>query len=101
MRETKYLKDDIQNIQKLATVPIFKDFETEILRELLKLSKIREYEDDELIIREGELDHWLYFLFSGSVKITKKGNVLKVLKRKWDIFGEMAIVGGIDRSASV
>ena len=42
MRETKYLKDDAKNIQKLAGIPIFKDFETRLLGELLKLSKIRE-----------------------------------------------------------
>ena len=101
MRESKYLKDDAQNIQKLISLPIFKDFETGILGGLLRLSKIREYRDGEIIIKEGDLDQWLYFLLSGQVKIVKDGRLLQTLKRRGDVFGEMGMLGGLDRSASV
>ena len=101
MRESKYLKDDAQNIQKLVSLPVFKDFETNILGGLLKLSKIREYQDGEIIIKEGDLDQWLYFLLSGQVKIVKHGKLLQTLKRRGDVFGEMGMLGGLDRSASV
>jgi len=101
MRESKYLKDDAQNIQKLVSLPIFKDFETGLLGGLLRLSKIREYKDGEIIIKEGDLDQWLYFLLSGQVKIVKDGRLLQILKRRGDVFGEMGMLGGLDRSASV
>ncbi len=101
MRESKYLKDDAQNIQKLVSLPIFKDFETGLLGGLLRLSKIREYKDGEIIIKEGDLDQWLYFLLSGQVKIVKDGKLLQTLKRRGDVFGEMGMLGGLDRSASV
>ena len=100
MRESKYLKDDISNIQKLIAIPVFKDFEVESLKGLLKVSRIREYEHGELIIKEGEHDTLLYFLYSGQVKIVKHGKVLADLKRCGDIFGEMGMIGGFDRSAS-
>jgi len=64
MIESKYLKDNVQNIQKLMNIPGLKHFETRSLSKLLKLSKIREYSDGEKIIREGDLDPWLYFLLS-------------------------------------
>ena len=101
MRESRYLKDDADNIQKLISIPIFKDFETRLLGSLLKLSRIREYKDGERIIREGDLDQWLYFLLSGQVRIMKGEKQLQTLKRRGDVFGEMGMLGGLDRSASV
>lgn len=40
MRESRYLKDDAKNIQKLMAIPVFNDFEVASLGELLKISKI-------------------------------------------------------------
>ena len=73
MLESRYLKDNIENIQKLLAIPALKNFETKSLGKLLRLSKIREYQDGEIIIKEGDRDPWLYFLLSGTIKITKEG----------------------------
>jgi CRP-like cAMP-binding protein len=73
MIESKYLKDNVQNIQRLMAIPGLKDFETRNLAKLLRLSKIRQYENGELIIREGDDDPWLYFLLSGQLRIEKQG----------------------------
>ncbi len=73
MLESKYLKDNIENIQKLLAIPALKNFETKSLQKLLRLSKIREYENGELIIEEGDLDPWLYFLLSGKIRIRVAG----------------------------
>ena len=81
MRESKYLKDDIKNIQKLVAIPLFKDFEVGSLGELLNASKLRIYDNEEWVIKEGEHDPWLYFLLSGRVRITKNGKVLADLTR--------------------
>jgi CRP/FNR family transcriptional regulator, cyclic AMP receptor protein len=101
MIESKYLKDNVQNIQRLMAIPGLKDFETRNLAKLLRLSKIREYEDGELIIREGEEDPWLYFLLSGRIKIKKNNVDIATIDRIGDIFGEMRIVDFMNRSASV
>jgi len=101
MLESKYLKDDLRNIQQLLAIPTLKSFETEDLLKLLKLSKIRRYEDREVIIREGDLDQWLYFLLSGKVRISKKGIVIGKLEKTGDFFGEMRLIDGLSRSASV
>jgi CRP-like cAMP-binding protein len=101
MFESKYLKDNIENIQKLLTIPALRNFETKSLQKLLRLSKIREYEDGELIIREGDLDPWLYFLLSGSIRITKEGMEINTIDKKGEIFGEMRIIDYMKRSASV
>ena len=101
MLESKYLKENIENIQKLMTIPALKNFETKSLGKLLRLSKIRQYEYGELIIKEGDLDPWLYFLLSGRIRITKEGVDIGTIDRRGEIFGEMRIIDSLSRSASV
>ena len=40
MIESKYLKENLENIQKLMTIPALKNFETRSLGKLLRLSKV-------------------------------------------------------------
>ncbi|OQY06077.1 MAG: hypothetical protein B6I22_06395 [Desulfobacteraceae bacterium 4572_123] len=101
MIESKFLKDNLQNIQKLMDLAPLKSFETKSLRQLLQLSKIREYEDSERIIMEGAADPWLYFILSGRVRIKKEGVTIGVLDKVGEFFGEMRILDGLHRSASV
>ncbi|MGD8990181.1 MAG: cyclic nucleotide-binding domain-containing protein [Desulfobacterales bacterium] len=101
MLESRYLKDNIENIQKLLAIPALKNFETKSLGKLLRLSKIREYEDGEQIIKEGDRDPWLYFLLSGKIKITKEGLEIGSMDKKGEIFGEMRIIDSMSRSATV
>lgn len=101
MIESKYLKENIENIQRLMTISALKHFETRNLGKLLRLSKIRQYEDGELIIKEGDMDPWLYFLLSGEIKIVKEGEEISTIARKGEIFGEMRIIDDEIRSASV
>lgn len=101
MLESRYLKDNIENIQKLLTIPALRNFEAKSLGRLLNLSKIREYENDECIIKEGDFDPWLYFLLSGKIRITKEGMEINTIDKKGEIFGEMRIIDSLSRSASV
>ena len=101
MLESRYLKDNIENIQKLLAIPALRNFETKSLQKLLRLSKIREYENGELIIKEGALDPWLYFLLSGKIRVSKEGLEINTIDKKGEIFGEMRIIDSMKRSASV
>jgi CRP/FNR family cyclic AMP-dependent transcriptional regulator len=101
MLETKFLKDNIQNLQKLMALEPLKDFENSSLRQLLRLSKIREFKHNEQIIEEGAQDPWIYFLLSGRVRVEKEGVSLTYLEKMGDIIGEMRMLDGKERSASV
>ena len=101
MLESRYLKDNIENIQKLLTIPALRNFEAQSLGKLLRLSKIREYEDGEQIIKEGDFDPWLYFLLSGKIRVTKEGLQINTIDKKGEIFGEMRVIDSLSRSASV
>ena len=101
MLESRYLKDNIENIQKLLGISALRNFETKSLQKLLRLSRIREYEDGEVIIREGDVDPWLYFLLSGKIRVSKEDMEINTIDKKGEIFGEMRIVDFMKRSASV
>lgn len=83
------------------TISALKHFETRNLSKLLRLSKIRQYEDGEIIIQEGDMDPWLYFLLSGEIKVIKEGEEIGAISKKGEIFGEMRIIDDQIRSASV
>ncbi len=101
MLESRYLKDNIDNIEKLIGIPALRNFETKSLQKLLRLSRIREYEDGEVIIQEGGLDPWLYILLSGKIRITKEDLEINTIDKKGEIFGEMRVIDFMKRSASV
>ncbi|MEA3280932.1 MAG: cyclic nucleotide-binding domain-containing protein [Thermodesulfobacteriota bacterium] len=101
MIESKYLTDNIKNIKQLLSIPALRNFETKALGQMLRLSKIRQYEDGEIIIKEGDLDRWLYFLLSGKIRIEKEGVSICTISKMGEIFGEMRIIDTLSRSASV
>jgi CRP-like cAMP-binding protein len=88
-------------IEKLGKMPSLADFSEKDLKGLLGLSKIRKYEPGEMIIEEGLYDGWIYFLVSGKIRVVKHDEDLSVLCRTGDVFGEMGIIDGSPRSASV
>lgn len=100
MIESRYLKDSIENIQKLLTIPSLKSFQTKSVGKLLKLSKIREYQNGEFIIREGDQDSWMYILLAGKVSILKENHQISTIENNGEIFGEMRIIDSRERSAS-
>ncbi len=101
MIESDYLKDNINFLKKLSKMPTLDVFKEEDLKGLLKLSKIRKYEPGELILEEGFFDCWIYFLVSGKVRVVKQREELRILNRTGDVFGEMGVIDGSPRSASV
>ena len=101
MIESRYLQDTVENIKKLMTISTLSHFETKNLGKLLRLSKIREYEDGEIIIKEGDMDMWIYFLLGGKIRITREGEKIATIDKKGEIFGEMRVIDSLSRSASV
>ena len=87
-------------LEKVKTIPFLKTFEEEDLEGILQYSAIRQFESGEFVIDENYYDNSIYFLISGSVRITKQGKEIRVLRRRGEIFGEMSIIDGSSRSAS-
>jgi len=96
-----FFKDNEELIDKLKQIPVLEAFSDSDLQELLQMAKLMQFEPGELILREGAYDNWIFYLVSGKAKIVKNGKELVTLRRIGDVFGEMGIIGGTVRSASV
>ncbi len=101
MKETSYLQGREELVGKLKKLPSLRSFNDSYIKEILALSKIRKYDPGEVIIQEGQYDSWMYVLISGEVKVVKGGEVISRLGGTGDIFGEMGIIDGEARSASI
>ncbi|MCX7635196.1 MAG: cyclic nucleotide-binding domain-containing protein [Syntrophales bacterium] len=95
------LADNLHLLEQLKYMPVLKFFEKKDLHRLLRFSKVRSYAPGEEIIAQGSFDNWVYFLLSGAVRIVRDGEKIDELRRTGDIFGEMCIIDGQARSASV
>jgi CRP-like cAMP-binding protein len=101
MHTADKLKESVDVIEKIKTLPALESFNEKDLKELLRISKIVRYEPGELIVDESRYDGWIYYLISGRVRILKKGNELAVLQRTGDVFGEVGSMNGNELSVSV
>lgn len=101
MQESSYLKGRDDIMESLKKIPFLKTYEDRFLRSILELSKLRRYDVDEAITREGEYDCWLYVILKGRVRIIKNEEEIAMLDAQGGTFGELAVIDGEARSASV
>jgi CRP-like cAMP-binding protein len=84
---------------------LFRNLEPHELQPFIEYSRLAEYSPSEMIISEGDAGEELFFILSGSVRVTKatKEGIEQVigLLREGDFFGEMALLDRKPRSASV
>ncbi|MFP4362917.1 MAG: cyclic nucleotide-binding domain-containing protein [Spirochaetia bacterium] len=96
-------------LSKIKDIPIFKGLkdEAESLNILHNICKIRSYNKDEVIIKEGDIGSEMFIVYSGSVEIRKRtraGDDYTVAKLKAEqnvFFGELALIDDDKRSATV
>ena len=101
MKETAYIGDNVKLIERLKKIEQLKSFSDSDLHSFLELAKLREYDAGEAIIQEGEIDCWIYFLISGKLEILKDDKIVTCLDNPGDLFGEMGVIDGSPRSATV
>ena len=101
MIESEYLKGNLKYIEKLKKIPSLEDFSEKDLQGILEMSKLRQYEPGEVILKEGGFDSWIFFLMSGKIKVVKNDETLSILTCAGDVFGEMGIIDASPRFASV
>ena len=97
-------RDTEQRMAALATVELFDTLSIEERRKLAERLHFAPFTAGEVVTRQGAEAHWLYLLILGSVKIvvTKDGAEEQVSElRAPDFFGEMSLMTGAPRSATV
>ncbi len=89
----------------LLYVPIFSDLPEETIEKISQVGFRRTYKKDNIILMEDEVGGALFIIVNGKVKVTRTSNdgrevILNILTES-DIFGEMALLDGQTRSATV
>ena len=93
--------------QLLSTVELFSGLPEEALDQLSRAVKLEYYDAGERLVTEGETGDSLFVLARGSVMISKAGTaigttaVALAILKEGDYFGEMSLLTGTPRSASV
>jgi CRP-like cAMP-binding protein len=71
---------------------------------MLQIASYEKYKDGDVIFKEGDAGDWIYTVESGAVELSKtigdKKIVIEVLRREGDVFGEMAFISKIARTAT-
>lgn len=92
-------------ISLLKRVPIFSTLDDQQIQQIGEFCVTKRYTKDQLILVEEETGKILFIIYKGRVKVTRTSDegrevILSILENG-DIFGEMSILDGKARSASV
>lgn len=101
MKEHEFDPTNAETLEQFRRIPAFSALEESMVQEVVRMSRMRKYEPGEIIIREGDYDAWVFFLIKGDLKISVKGVEVGTIRRLGDVFGEMGIIDGSPRSASI
>lgn len=90
---------------RLSSVPLFADLDEQDLEELDRLLTVKRYKKNNLIIFEDDRGLNLFIINEGRVKISRiseeGGEVILAILGAGDFFGELSVIDGLSRSATV
>jgi CRP/FNR family transcriptional regulator, cyclic AMP receptor protein len=83
----------------LATFPVFSGVANRRLRKLVRHARIAEYGPGDIVVEQGSPGDSLYLILSGSAKVRGKPAARPL--GIGDYFGELGLLDGVPRSATV
>lgn len=93
-------RDALAKLDALKGMFLFRALDMSELARVLESSVLRRAEAGDMLIREGSREHSLYLILDGELEVIKNGVVLARFGKGGHV-GEMALVSGAPRSASV
>ena len=89
----------------LSYVPIFSELPPDTLTMIEKIGTKKMYKKNDVVLMEEGADTALFVIVNGKVKVARSSNdgreVILTILSESDFFGEMAILDGLTRSATV
>jgi CRP/FNR family transcriptional regulator, cyclic AMP receptor protein len=89
----------------LKYVPIFSELDDETLGKIAKLGVKKQFKKEAVVLFENENANTLFVIVSGKVKISRMSDegkeVILTILNESDFFGEMGLLDGMSRSATV
>ncbi len=94
-----------ESTEFLANVPIFSDLDKETIEKIIKSGVTQSYKKNSIILSEDDTGSALFVIAKGKVKISRRSNddkeVILAILGESDFFGEMSLLDGMTRSATV
>ena len=84
----------------LARAPLFAGLSSRDRRAIAKATGIVRYREGTTVVKEGASGSVFFVILQGKAKVVRKGRTLSRLRRG-DFFGEMSLLDGEPRTASV
>lgn len=101
MREVPFDPSNDDIMERMKNVPAFNSLPESHIKEAMQAASVRRYEAGEILIQKGDFDNQVFFLVFGSLSIAINGTEIGKLQRLGDVFGEMGIIDGSPRSATI
>lgn len=101
MQEGPYLHNPGPMLARFKHIPLLQKLPEQVLKQVLQMSKLRRYESGETILQEDAYDRWMYILIQGEAEVYKDGETLVTLTQPGEVFGELAVIDGEARCATV
>ena len=97
--EQVHRRDFVVTWSMIARVPLFAELDASEIADIMGLLRARVAEPGEVIVREGEAAHSMYFIAEGQVDVAlKKGEPVRLGQGQF--FGEVAVLRRAPRSAT-
>lgn len=95
----------MDNLDFPKFVPLFENLEDETILKISGLGKMKTFTKDVVVLLEHETGNALFVIVSGKVKVSRESDdgreVILTYLNPNDFFGEMALLDGLARSATV
>jgi CRP-like cAMP-binding protein len=101
MKEFAYIHEEGKLPDLLANIPFFESFTAGHLNDILYSSYFIQCDPGDRIIEEGQDDARIFILLTGELEVVKDGGAVATIDQSGEIFGEVAMIRGEKRSASV
>src|SRR5437867_6418275 len=92
--------DPDDTARALSKVSLFAGCSDEVIRDIAEIAHLLSFEDGSVIVPEGEEGQGFYLLMSGEASVRRAGTEINHLGAG-DFFGEIALLEGTPRTASV
>ena len=92
--------DPDDTARALARVPLFSGCSEDEIREIAMLAHLLQFDDGAVIVPEGEEGQGFYLLMSGEARVLQRETEVNRMQAG-DFFGEIALLEGTPRTASV